>query len=95
MNEKEVVIDFDEASREWRPSPEGWRRLHSSGMSRKNKKVLKNGCFSYKCAHLGKKNKYCTNKIFDEETGLCKYHCNKELLNSNIVDFFMNIINDH
>ena len=72
------IIDFDEASREWR----------------KNKKTLKNGCFSYKCRHISKKNKYCTNNIFDEENGLCKYHCNKELLNSNILDFFTSITDD-
>jgi hypothetical protein len=44
------LIDFDEASREWR----------------KNKRYLGNGCFEYKCSHLDSKGKYCKNKVIRE-----------------------------
>jgi hypothetical protein len=40
---KEVIIDFDEASLEWR----------------KNKRALPNGMMKYICMHTGNKNNTC------------------------------------
>ncbi len=70
--EEEVIIDFDEASREWR----------------KNKIKCKNCYFKYTCNHLSKKGKRCPNEVFDVQDGLCRWHCNNELSNKNIINFF-------
>jgi hypothetical protein len=47
----EVIIDFDEASREWKS----------------NKRSIGNGSYKYVCAKKGKNNKCCSYKCLPQE----------------------------
>lgn len=62
MEESNIIIDFDDASNEWRS----------------NKRFIGNGMFVYKCIHVKKNKKKCVltddGKIVLQNQILCKHH---------------------
>jgi hypothetical protein len=58
MKQLDFIFDFDDASREWR----------------KNKKVLKNGQFKYKCMQLKENNGELCGKLCYKTLNFCYMH---------------------